>query len=147
VGLSWWGAAGLVALGAAGVVGYGYLTTSTKLAAGELVPLSYEVVATTPSAAGKRGSRVTIAFVDPRDGASRQQSLPLGLDSDQADAAYPPGEVRAGWYHTGLAEPYLHPERPDPAAEARVERAVAAALGAIGVGLLAFAWGTGRLLT
>jgi hypothetical protein len=55
--------------------------------------------------------------------------------------------VRAGWYHTGLAEPYLHPERPDPAAEARVERAVAAALGAIGVGLLAFAWGTGRLLT
>jgi hypothetical protein len=64
-----------------------------------------------------------------------------------AHAAYPPGEVRAGWYHTGLAEPYLHPERPDPAAEARVERAVAAALGAIGVGLLAFAWGTGRLLT
>lgn len=147
VGLSWWGAAALVALGASAVVGYGYQTTSAKLATGELVPLSYEVVATTPSAAGKRGSRLTISFVDPTDGEARQQSLPIGLDADQAEASYPQGEVRAGWFHTGLAEPYLQEERPDPAAEARVERAIAAALGAIGAGLLVFALATGRLLT
>lgn len=143
--LSLWTGFGLAALGAAGVLVFEHTRTAARLEAGALVPIEYTVLGTQASARGKSGARVEVRWIDPGTGQAVSRSLPVGSTSDEAAARYPVGAVRKGWLHTGLEEPYLREEKPDPVAEARVALFVAAGLTVFALGLLGFAWRTGRL--
>lgn len=141
--LSLWTGLGLAALGAAGFLAWEHRQRSAALEAGALVPLEYTVVSTRASAAGKRGARVEVRWRDA-GGAEVTRSLPVDLGSDEAAARYPTGAVRHGWLHTGLDEPYLQEEKPDPVAEARVGIQVAGGLALVGVTLLIVGARVGR---
>ncbi len=147
MGLSMWTAAGLVALAAAGVVWFTHAEEAGKLQKGELKAIDYQIVSTRAAARDKLGSRVEITYTDPISQQAVSRNLPVQLLSDEAAKKYPAGAVRKGWVHTGLDEPFLHEEKPDLSKSAGVDVRVAFGLVGLGLGLLAFAWKTGRLFS